>query len=85
MFSIMTRQKPCAPEFSPSSRNEKREEHRELPDLPQFDSLPATAGLDNVEAFRLSIRHALALLPTILGRDRKFATHSSNPERFSLR
>jgi hypothetical protein len=33
--------------------------------LPEFDSWPATAGLTNLEAFHLSIRHALALLPTL--------------------
>jgi hypothetical protein len=33
--------------------------------LPEFDSLPATAGLSNLQAFQLSIRHALALLPAL--------------------
>ena len=36
--------------------------------LPAFDTLPAAAGLDNAEAFRLSQRHALALLPGMLAR-----------------
>ena len=34
--------------------------------LPVFDSLPATAGLSNLEAFQLSLKHALALLPQML-------------------
>lgn len=36
--------------------------------LPEFDSLPAAAGLSNLEAFRLSLEHALALLPAMQGR-----------------
>jgi len=43
-------------------------------DLPEFDSLPATAGFNNTEAFQLSIRHALALLPALFAKglsDRK--------------
>ena len=34
--------------------------------FPLFDSLPATAGLTNLEAFQLSLKHALALLPRML-------------------
>lgn len=79
------RQKPSAPEFSLSSTNKKTNNDRDLPDLPDFDSLPATAGLDNIEAFRLSIRHALTLLPAMLAKDGSFATVATNPERFSLR
>ena len=30
--------------------------------LPVVDSLPATAGLSNLQAFQLSLKHALALL-----------------------
>jgi hypothetical protein len=52
--------------------------------LPEFDSLPATAGLSNVEAFRLSIQHALAMLPAMLAQD-KNVRESINTERFSLR
>lgn len=36
----------------------------ELPSLPRFDSLPASEGLTNLEAFRLSLQHALILLRT---------------------
>lgn len=39
-------------------------------DLPVFDSLPAAANLSNLEAFRLSQRHALALLPALLAQGR---------------
>jgi hypothetical protein len=52
--------------------------------LPVFDSLPSTAGLNNTEAFRLSVRHALAMLPGLLSRGLK-SPECSNPERFSLR
>jgi hypothetical protein len=52
--------------------------------LPLFDSLPATAGLSNAEAFQLSLKHALALLPQMLAvRDAAASPH--NPERFRLR
>jgi hypothetical protein len=51
--------------------------------LPRFDSLPATTGLTNVEAFRLSVRHALALLPRIIN-DSYFAAHFPVTERFRL-
>jgi hypothetical protein len=52
-------------------------------DLPRFDSLPAAAGLTVTEAFRLSIEHALALLPA-LSKDASFRMRPTNPERFSL-
>lgn len=52
--------------------------------LPVFDSHPATAGLNNTEAFQLSVRHALAMLPGLLSQDLK-SRECSNPERFSLR
>jgi hypothetical protein len=78
------RQKPSAPNSSPSSADKQNYKDRDLPDLPEFESLPATAGLTNVEAFRLSIRHALALLPTVVAKRDNFAA-APNPERFSLR
>lgn len=52
--------------------------------LPHFDSLPATAGLDNTEAFRLSIRHALALLPAILTRAAEAPPLGDYPDRFAI-
>jgi hypothetical protein len=52
-------------------------------DLPQFDSLPAAAGLNNTEAFQLSIQHALALRPKVFAEN--FITRPDNAERFSLR
>jgi hypothetical protein len=55
-----------------------------LPNFPDFDSLPAGAGLDNVQAFRLSIRHALTLLPTVLTPDGHLPIQPRNPERFRL-
>lgn len=32
--------------------------------LPTFDSLPSSEGLTNLQAFRLSLQHALVLLRT---------------------
>jgi hypothetical protein len=52
--------------------------------FPPFDSLPATAGLDNTEAFRLSIRHALALLPAMLAKGMDKRPGTDYPERFSI-
>jgi hypothetical protein len=52
--------------------------------FPQFDSLPAAAGLNNVEAFRLSIRHALALLPAMLAKGLDERPDRDYPDRFSI-
>lgn len=52
--------------------------------LPQFDSLPAIAGLDNTEAFHLSIRHALALLPALLAKGMGERPGADYPDRFSI-
>lgn len=52
--------------------------------LPQFDSLPATAGLDNTEAFRLSIRHALALLPAMLAKGMGERPAENYLDRFAI-
>jgi hypothetical protein len=52
--------------------------------LPRFDSLPATAGLSNTEAFRLSIRHALALLPALLAKGMDERPGQDYPDRFSI-
>jgi hypothetical protein len=52
--------------------------------LPQFDSLPAAAGLNNTEAFRLSIRHALALLPSMLAKGMDEHPGRVDPDRFFI-
>jgi hypothetical protein len=52
--------------------------------FPQFDSLPAAAGLNNVEAFRLSISHALALLPAMLAKGMNERPATDYPDRFSI-
>jgi hypothetical protein len=52
--------------------------------LAQFDSLPAAAGLSNAEAFRLSIRHALALLPAMLAKGMGERPGADYPDRFSI-
>lgn len=54
------------------------------PAFPDFDSLPANAGLTNAQAFQLSLRHALVLLPKVLAA-RDAVAISENSERFSLR
>ena len=55
-----------------------------MPDLPQFESLPAAAGLNKLEVFQLSIQHALALLPFIVAKHGSFPAPPENPERFRL-
>jgi hypothetical protein len=52
--------------------------------LPRFDSLPAAAGLSNTEAFRLSIRHALALLPALLAKGMNERPEQDYPNRFFI-
>lgn len=66
-----------------SAENRVREEGVALV-LPQFDSLPATAGINNTEAFRLSIRHALALLPALLAKGIDKRPGADYPDRFSI-
>jgi hypothetical protein len=56
----------------------------ELPVFPEFDSMPAAAGLNNVEAFRLSLRHALTLLPLLSKKQLATWDPADEPERFSL-
>lgn len=51
-----------------------------FPQFPVFDSLPAAHGLTNLEAFRLSLRHALTLLPALPPKDRQ----EISSERFRL-
>jgi hypothetical protein len=52
--------------------------------LPQFDFLPAAAGLSNAEAFRLSIRHPLALLPAMLAKGMDERPGENYPDRFTI-
>ena len=52
--------------------------------LPVFASLPATAGLSNAQAFQLSLKHALAVLPQMLTM-RDAAAQLETTERFALR
>ena len=53
--------------------------------LPAFDSLSPAAGLDNTEAFRLSQRHALALLPAMFARGLLARSNQENSDRFIIR
>ena len=70
-------------ESSGNSAEKRVREDRAPLVLPQFDSLPATAGLNNTEAFRLSIRHALALLPALLAKRTDARPGGDYPDRFS--
>lgn len=71
-------------ESSEHSKKNRVRETADLPRFPNFDSLPAAAGLTNVEAFRLSQRHALALLPAVL-RAQSVYLDRAVAERFSVR
>ena len=51
---------------------------------PIFDTLPAAAGLSNADAFWLSQRHALALLPGRLAGGRVALPDQDYSERFIL-
>ena len=69
LHALRSRQRlETEPESSTSSVKNRVREDSGMLDLPEFDSLPATAGLNTTEAFQLSIRHALALLPALFAR-----------------
>ena len=77
---------PATPYDEESRKNSEAGRVRERPalfDLPEFDSLPATEGLSNLEAFLLSQRHALSLLPALLAQGR-LDRDDAGGERFSL-
>jgi hypothetical protein len=78
------RRKQYEPKSSVNSDKNRVRENSGTLNLPRFDSIPATAGLTTTEAFQLSIRHALALLPA-LSQDAFFRARPSNTERFVLR
>ena len=74
----------AATNYENESSGSSAERVQEGLSLPVFDSLPATAGLSNLEAFQLSLKHALALLPQMLTvRDR--TVRADGLERFRLR
>lgn len=75
---------PSEPESSENSPNNPVREERAPFALPRFDSLPATAGLNNTEAFQLSLRHALAFLPAVLARGLDERPADDYPGRFSI-
>lgn len=52
--------------------------------LPEFDSLPAAAGMSNTDAFRLSLRHALTLWPRLCSKRERFEQEVGDFQRFSL-
>ncbi len=69
---------------SSNSENDRVRESAALFNLPVFDSLPASDGLSNLEAFQLSLRHALALLPVRLAQGWAQQSSEEEMERFSL-
>ena len=73
----------AATKYENESGGRSSERVEETLALPAFDSLPATAGLDNAEAFQLSLKHALALLPRVLPA-RDAAAVAETVERFAL-
>jgi hypothetical protein len=86
LHALRSRQRlETEPESSTSSVENRIREKAAVLDLAEFDSLPATAGLNNTEAFQLSIRHALALVPALFARGIGDRIPRDNPERFSLR
>ena len=75
---------PSEPDsFANSENNRLREEPGAL-GFGAFTSLPATAGLDNKEAFRLSLQHALQLLPALLAGGLGSRAEHENPDRFRI-
>lgn len=78
-------QKTSSPDYSPNSGENPVSEEAPGTTLPVFDTLPAAAGLDSTEAFRLSQRHALALLPGLIARGVITRSNQENPDRFILR
>ncbi len=75
--------------FAPASLNSSgatiRPPESEIIELPEFDSLLPAAGLSNLQAFQLSLRHALALLPRLPGHILAARDEADLPERFFLR
>ena len=74
----------AATKYENESSGSSAERVQEGLELPVFDSLPATAGLSNLEAFQLSLKHALSLLPRMLT-ERDATAKADGPERFRLR
>ena len=72
------------PDSSATSRKAIPSLQAEAIELPEFDSIPATAGLSNLQAFQLSLRHALTLLPQLPPNLRAARDAADLPERFRL-
>lgn len=52
--------------------------------FPPFESLPATAGFTNLQAFQLGLRHALTLLPLRNINELNHVDAAAEIERFTL-
>jgi hypothetical protein len=76
--------RPSATDSSASSGGNRVKEEPGALSLGNFDSLPATAGLTNHEAFRLSLQHALRLLPAFFARGLGNRDVHEYPERFRI-
>ncbi len=76
--------RPSEKDSSASSDNNRVKEEPGALNLGTFDSLPATEGLTNNEAFRLSLQHALRLLPALFARGLGSRTQHEHPERFRI-
>ena len=76
--------RPSETDSSANSENNRVKEEPGTLNLDAFDSLPATAGLSNNEAFRLSLQHALRLLPALFARGPRSRAHHEHPERFRI-
>jgi hypothetical protein len=78
---------PHQPSETDSSANSGDNRVKEEPgalSLDAFASLPAVAGLNNNEAFRLSLQHALQLLPALFARGLDSRAVREHPERFRI-
>ncbi len=69
---------------NPNSESDRVQEGAVLFDLPNFESRPATDGLSNLQAFQLSLRHALALLPALFARGEVGRDGEEEADRFTL-
>ena len=76
--------KRSEPESFENSPTNRVRESASVFALPEFDSLPATAGLSNLQAFQLSLRHALSLLPALFLHDQRRQNAEEETERFYL-
>lgn len=86
-FLIAMPQNKSEPTSSASQPTQQQTDElriNELPTFPAFDSIAATAGLTNLEAFQLRVRHALDFLPLLPANARAKWDPADEGERFTL-